>query len=167
MDIREGRLGRVRGLVVEVVIRRVAEEIYALIRLFVAQLKKQWTQRAFSAILLFCRKQKGRKTMCPYLYYEIMRKSKDKKYFRLKMAKYAQKHGNKPAARIFSTTVKTVRKWRRRYEESGYQGLNDQSRAPKNPAKRILPSQREKAIVLKKKLPSFGADRIKRDFELL
>jgi len=104
--------------------------------------------------------------MCPYPYYEIMRKSKDKKYLRLKMVEYAKEHGNKPAARTFNTTVKTVRKWRKRYEESGYQGLNDQSRAPKNPANGILPSQKERAIELKEMLPSFGAERIKDYFSL-
>jgi len=82
------------------------------------------------------------------------------------MVKYAQKHGNKPAARAFKTTAITVRKWRERYEELGYQGLNDQSRAPKNPARRILPSQKERAIELKKMLPSFGAERIKDYFSL-
>ena len=104
--------------------------------------------------------------MCPYPYYEIMRKSKDKKYLRLKMVEYAKEHGNKPAARAFKTTVKTVRKWRRRYEESGYQGLNDQSRAPKNPANGIQPEQKKKAIELKEMLPSFGAEKIKDYFSL-
>ncbi len=105
--------------------------------------------------------------MCPHLlYYEIMRQCKDPKYLRLKMVQFAQKCGNKPTARAFSTTVKTVRKWRTRYEKDRYQGLNDQSRAPKNPAHKIKPSIRKKVIELKYRLPSFGAERIKRDFSL-
>lgn len=104
--------------------------------------------------------------MCPIPYYTIMRESKDPKYLRQRMVRCAQKHGNKPAAREFDTTVKTVRKWRKRYEESGYQGLNDHSRAPKNPARTIDPSIREEVIQIKRRLPSFGAERIKRDFDL-
>lgn len=104
--------------------------------------------------------------MCPTPYYELMRNSKDPRYLRLKIAQYAQAHGNKPAARAFGTMVKTVRKWRRRYERDGYAGLFDQSRAPKKPARKIPAAQRKKAIELKRRLPSFGAERIKRDFGL-
>ena len=87
--------------------------------------------------------------------------------------KNAKDHGNKPAARAFKTTVKTVRKWRKRYEEEKYKGglagsttwavrarlsnskpqfvpalkgLEDRSHAPKNPATYI--SDEEKAFVL-------------------
>ena len=104
--------------------------------------------------------------MCPTPYYELMRNSKDPRYLRLKIAQYAQAHGNKPAARAFGTTVKTVRKWRRRYEMNGYAGLFEQSRAPKKPARKIPPAQRKKAIEIKRRLRSFGAARIKRDFGL-
>jgi len=105
--------------------------------------------------------------MCPQIsYYEIMRQSKEKKYFRLKMVQYAKENGNKPAARAFGTSAQTVRKWRSRYEKGGYSALNDLSRAPKNPYRKIQPSMREKVIKLKRRLPSFGAERIKRDFSL-
>ena len=50
---------------------------------------------------------------------------KDKKLFRMHMVQFAIEHGNKPAAAKFNTTVKTVRKWRRRYEAEGYQGLKE------------------------------------------
>jgi transposase len=104
--------------------------------------------------------------MYPIEYYNDMRKSKDPRYNRLKMVEYAIEHGNKPAARVFNTTVKTVRLWRRRYEKDGYDGLIDKSRAPRNPHNKITPEQRSKAIKLKKLLKSFGAKRIKRDFSL-
>jgi transposase len=80
------------------------------------------------------------------------------------MVTYAQKHGNKPCARAFGTTVKTVRKWRLRYEEYGYKGLSDLSRAPKDPPLKIPDSSKRRTISLKKRLRSFGAERIKRDF---
>ncbi|HLV01494.1 MAG TPA: helix-turn-helix domain-containing protein, partial [Acidobacteriota bacterium] len=96
-----------------------------------------------------------------------MRESKDPRYLRLRMVRLAQKEGIKPTARLFGTTPKTVRKWVRRYQEQGYQGLKDQSRAPKHPARRVTAAQRRKAVRLKKELPSWGAARIKRDYQLL
>lgn len=39
------------------------------------------------------------------------------------------------------------------------EGLEEQSRAPKNPLTRITKTQRNKVIELKKKMPSFGAKR--------
>ena len=65
-------------------------------------------------------------------YYTIMRESKDPKYLRLQTVMCAQEHGNKPSAKQFNTTVKTVRKWRKRYEENDYAGLESQSRRPKH-----------------------------------
>lgn len=82
------------------------------------------------------------------------------------MVRLARQEGIKPAARIFDSTPKTVRKWLRRYEQNGYDGLNEQSRAPKRPARGITPAQRKKAIRLKKDLPSWGAARIKRQYGL-
>ena len=45
-------------------------------------------------------------------------------------------------------------------------GLEEQSRAPKNPSIRITKTQRNKVIELKKKMPSFGAKRLKPDYNL-
>ena len=104
--------------------------------------------------------------MCPYNYYDIMRKSKDKKFLRYQMVNYAKEYGIKPTAREFNTTVKTVRKWSTRWKPGTMQGLEEQSRAPKNPSKRITKTQRNKVIELKKKMPSFGAERLKRDYNL-
>ncbi len=104
--------------------------------------------------------------MCPYPYYEIMRKSKDQSYLRYRMVLSAKEIGIKPTARLFGTIPKTVRKWLRRFEKSRFEGLKDQSRAPKNPRRKITSEQREQVILLKKQLPSFGAQRIRKDFEL-
>lgn len=99
-------------------------------------------------------------------YYSLMRNSKDPRYLRLALVRYAEQYGVKPAARQFSTTVKTVRKWFRRWQKGTLEGLQDQSRAPKNPARKIMPESKDKVIELKRQLPSFGAERIKRDFDL-
>ena len=104
--------------------------------------------------------------MTPVRYDEMRRQSKDPKVFRYKLVTYAKEHGVKPAARIFGTTPKTVRKWLRRWEPGSMRGLSDQSRAPKRPHTYITEGQRQKVIELKKMLRSFGAERIKQDFRL-
>ena len=104
--------------------------------------------------------------MCPIKYYTNMRQSKDPRYLRLEMVRYAKDHGVKPAARAFNTTPKTVRKWLNRWQPGTLRGLEDQSRAPKSEKSKIDPRQKEKAITLKKKLKSWGALRIKREFDL-
>lgn len=94
-------------------------------------------------------------------YDTIMRQSKDPAYFRLKLVQYAQTNGNKPTAQAFATTVKTVRKWRRRYEQSGYAGLADHSRAPSHHPHAVTQAVRDEVIRRKRACPSFGAVRIK------
>ena len=104
--------------------------------------------------------------MCPVPYYNLMRQSNDPNYLRLQMARFAQQHGVKPAAHAFASTPKTVRKWLRRYQAQGYAGLRELSRAPHHPRLRISPAQRRRAIELKRQLPSWGAARLKRDYQL-
>ncbi|MDC7126904.1 MAG: helix-turn-helix domain-containing protein [Spirochaetales bacterium] len=48
-----------------------------------------------------------------YQYYQLIKNSKDPVPFRTEMVKYAIENGNKPAAKNFQTTPKTVRKWRK------------------------------------------------------
>ena len=90
--------------------------------------------------------------------------SKDKKFIRYQMVNHAKEYGIKPTARAFNTNVKTVRKWLRRWKSGTMEGLEEQSRAPKNPSIRITKAQRNKVIELKKKMTSFGAKRLKRDY---
>ena len=104
--------------------------------------------------------------MHPNPYYDTMRQSKDPSDLRLRLVRFADQHGVKPAARAFGTTPKTVRKWCARWRRGSKQGLSELSRAPKHPARRITPAQRQKAIELKRRFPSFGAARLKRDFQL-
>lgn len=104
--------------------------------------------------------------MYPIKYYDIMRKSKDKKFIRYQMVNHAKAYGIKPTSRVFNTNVKTVRKWFRRWKSGTMEGLEEQSRAPKNPSIRITKAQRNRVIELKKKMPSFGAERLKRYYSL-
>jgi len=104
--------------------------------------------------------------MCPITYYTMSRNSKDPKYLRFEIARYAKESGIKPAARMFQTTVKTVKKWLFRWVPGTLQGLEEMSRAPKNPCKRIPDDQRKRVIQLKKQLRGWGAERIKRMYQL-
>ena len=70
--------------------------------------------------------------MCPTQYYQVMRICKDKKAYRYQLVVYARTHGVKPASRAYNTSSKVVRKWKVRFEEQGYPGLEDQSRRPLN-----------------------------------
>lgn len=104
--------------------------------------------------------------MCPLNYYTNMRLSKDRKLLRYELVRFARECGVKPAARAFKTTPKTVRKWLSRWEPGSLRGLEDQSKAPKSRKCKIPPAQREKAIQLKGRLKSWGAQRIKDQFGL-
>ena len=99
-------------------------------------------------------------------YYDIMRNAKDRRTVRYRVVAYALEHGVKPAVRRFRMCPKTVRKWRDRFEEEGWEGLEDRSRAPKNPAHRVSDHRRRRAVELKKRFPQFGAERLRRDFGL-
>ena len=104
--------------------------------------------------------------MCPISYYNMSRQFTDPRQVRLAMVRFAKEKGIKPAARAFSSTAKTVRKWLRRWVPGSMEGLQEQSRAPKNVRKRITAQQRQQVIHLKRQLPSWGSARMKRDFSL-
>lgn len=104
--------------------------------------------------------------MYPLRYYLMLRRTTEPTYLRFELVRYAREHGIKAAARQFSTTPKTVRKWLRRWGPGSLRGLEDRSRAPLNPPCRITAAQCRRAISLKRRLPSWGAPRLKRDFSL-
>ena len=68
--------------------------------------------------------------MCPLSYYQNMRNCKDKRAHRYQTVQYAFKYGVRPAARAFHTSPLVVRKWLKRFKESGYEGLLDLFRRP-------------------------------------
>ena len=45
-------------------------------------------------------------------------------------------------------------------------GLEELSRTPKNPPRQVTPAKRREVIKLKKQYRSFGAERVRRDFNL-
>jgi len=104
--------------------------------------------------------------MCPIPYYAMIRKSKEKTYFRLELVLYAKEHGIKPTARDFNTTPRTVRKWLQRYKLEGFNALEDKSKAPFHIPHKTSKKIEDKIIELKKSLTTWGADRLVRDFNL-
>ena len=64
-------------------------------------------------------------------YYTSYKNSKDPSLLRKELINYAMDYGNKKAAQQFQTTVKTVRKWRNRWEEKKGEGIKNLSKKPK------------------------------------
>ena len=77
------------------------------------------------------------------------------------MVIHAKEHGVKPAARLYATTPKTVRKWLYRYEEGGYEALEDLSRRPHYSPHAIQNDLEKKIVALKGYYKHLGADQIK------
>ena len=63
-------------------------------------------------------------------YYASYKNSKDPSLLRKELVSYALTYGNKKAAQHFQTTIKTVRKWRKRWQEHKGIGLKDLSKKP-------------------------------------
>jgi len=99
--------------------------------------------------------------MCPYKYYHVMKQSKDKKQWRLKMVQAALDGGIKPTARAFHTSPPVVRKWLKRFKSQGYDGLNDASRRPHWSPNETPSYLKEHVIQLKHKYKRLGAENIK------
>src|SRR5579875_1366675 len=100
-------------------------------------------------------------------YFDLIREMKQNTYnHRLRLVESAKERGIKPTARLFATTVPTVRKWLRRFEQNGPPGLLAHSRARHHPPYKP-PAHREALFVqLRKTLPTFGARRLIREFDL-
>jgi len=102
----------------------------------------------------------------PVPYFEVVRQMKNAFNYRLRLVSHARQHGIKAAARAFRTTVPTVRKWRRRYEGQGLKGLQELSRAPHSCPHKIVGALAQRVVDLRRQLPTFGARRLQREWEL-
>jgi transposase len=99
-------------------------------------------------------------------YFDLIREMKDAYNHRLRLVESAQQRGIKPTARLFATTVPTVRKWLRRYRQKGPSGLLARSRARHRQPHKTPPQREAELVELRKTLPTFGARRLIREFEL-
>ena len=78
----------------------------------------------------------------------------------------ARQCGIKPTARLFQTTVPTVRKWLRRYQQQGPRGLIEVSRAPHHQPGKTPAAIEQQVVALRQRLFTFGARRLIREFDL-
>ena len=99
-------------------------------------------------------------------YFDLVREMKNAYNHRLRLVQHARQHGIKPAARAFATTVPTVRKWLRRFQQLGLKGLREHSRAHLQCPHKTSPEIEQQVLALREKLPTFGAARLKREFDL-
>ena len=85
---------------------------------------------------------------------------------RLRLVQSARQRSIKPTARLFQTTVPTVRKWLRRYQQQGPRGLIELSRAPHRQPGKTPPEVEQQVVALRQQLFTFGARRLIREFDL-
>ena len=102
----------------------------------------------------------------PVAYFDVIREMKNAFNYRLQLVTYARQHGIKAAARAFQTTVPTVRKWLRRYQAQKLDGLQGLSRAPHSSPHKITGELADQVVALRRRLPTFGAQRLKREWDL-
>jgi len=100
-------------------------------------------------------------------YFDLIREMKQNTYnHRLRLVESAKERGIKPTARLFATTVPTVRKWLRRFQQRGSAGLAGQSRARHHQPHKTPSVLEARLVELRKTLPTFGARRLIREFDL-
>ncbi len=99
-------------------------------------------------------------------YFDLVRQMKNPFSYRLRLVMHARHHGIKATAREFRTTVPTVRKWLRRWQAHGLQGLKEQSRAPHSCPHKVTGELAQRVVQLRRRLPTFGARRLQREWDL-
>jgi transposase len=102
----------------------------------------------------------------PVPYFDVVRQMKSAFNDRLQMVLYARQHGIEAAARAFRTTVPSVRKGWRRYEAERLKWLEERSRAPHSCHHKIGGELADCVVALRRQLPTFGAQRLKREWDL-
>jgi transposase len=100
-------------------------------------------------------------------YYWIIKRMSNKFDYRLKLVEHAKMHDISKAAKAFDTTRITVRKWLRRYEQNGLDGLRDFSRAPKNVPHKMNEENEANVVYLREKHKNkWGAIRLKDRYKI-
>jgi transposase-like protein len=61
--------------------------------------------------------------------FDLVREMKNALNHRLRLVESTKQRGIKPTAQLFATTIPTIRKWLRRYQQHGPSGLAERSRA--------------------------------------
>jgi transposase len=99
-------------------------------------------------------------------YFDLIREMRNAYNHRLRLVDSVRQRGIKPTARLFATSTLTVRKWWRRYQQQGPSGLKEHSRAPHHRPLKTPAAVEEQVLELRRQLHTFGAARLKREFDL-
>jgi hypothetical protein len=99
-------------------------------------------------------------------YFDLVCAIKNAYNHRLRLVESAKHRGSKPTARLFATIMPTVRKWFRRFQQPGPSGLLELSRARHQQSRKTPPTTEAQLVELRKTLPTFGARRLIREFDL-
>ena len=99
-------------------------------------------------------------------YFQVIREKPNPFNIRVNMIDFTLKYGIKTAAREFSCSRNTVRKWLRRYKEKGLPGLNNLSRRPKHCPFQTPLKEEQEILRLRDSLKKIGASRLVREFEI-
>jgi len=92
-------------------------------------------------------------------YYQLIR-NMSKFNLRYQIVIKAKRTSISEAARCFSTTRRTVRKWVNRYTTSGLSGLRDKKRVPRKIPHKLKPEEEARIVELRQKHPSWGSRRL-------
>jgi transposase len=97
-----------------------------------------------------------------------MIRSKDHRFdWRLQLVMHAQQHGQRATARAFRCSRNTVAKWLARFQhQPGRHSLLERSRAPHTSPHKAPPAVEQQVLAQRRRTPGFGAERLKREFEL-
>lgn len=94
-------------------------------------------------------------------YYQIIKPMKNKFNFRYHLVQYAKTHSVSKAAREFSTTRSTVRKWLNRFEKRNLKTLEDKSKAPRSCPHKLGELDENKIHNTRDKYPQWGPKRLR------
>jgi transposase len=78
----------------------------------------------------------------------------------------AKRGGIKLTGRLFATTVPTVRKWLRRFQQHGSSGLAERPRASHRQARRTSREIEQQVVALRQLLPTLWARHLIRKIDL-
>jgi len=97
-------------------------------------------------------------------YFQVIREQPNPFTIRTNMIDYVLRYGIKAAAKEFSCSRNTVRKWLRRYRASGLNGLNNLSRKPRYCPFKTSPKEEKEILELRDLLKKVSATRLVREF---
>jgi transposase len=100
-----------------------------------------------------------------FTYFGLYRMKADRYILRQELIRWAQQHGVKAAARHFSCSRNTVRKWVRRYEPRRPASLQEHSKRPQH-CPHQTPPRLEGLILRRRRQSGYGAERLQMEFDL-